>query len=482
MAVFLALCRPAAAEELTLSGLFEIVGDDHPMMRQEELSTEIARKSREMALAARSWTIRSSPYYYYSRPVEPSSFTPEEIQELVVAGSAGKSFWSTGGRFSVEWSSKLTDQELPGIAIPSPAGVSSFSLGLNEFYRNRIFLSYSQPLWRNFGGSLDRLEYDLGGYLVDMSGLEAAENREAFLLRLGMIFIDWVLLAEKEEILEERLRLAREELGFVEEKREAFLVDPVDVLRAEDAVRMAEQNLTLLRSNLTAARVRLAELTLSPGIAGMTPRHPLYETSELPDSAEVFADIRRRSRRLSALRQQKLRLQRLRRGYSERSKPELDLGLGAGLIGGDGRFHDSFAMTEPEYRISLIFSWPLGGRAAEIGESRTLVEIRRIDLRHEHAVQELRSGLSDILVRIGEMEEILRINRSQIESAGRRMEEEQKMYRQGRGQLNFVIQSRDNLQNAKLIYAENAAAYQRLLLRYRELTDRIIERPADDGN
>jgi hypothetical protein len=52
--------------------------------------------------------------------------------------------------------------------------------------------------------------------------------------------------------------------------------------------------------------------------------------------------------------------------------------------------------------------------------------------------------------------------------------EEIKLYNQGRSSLPFVIQSRDNEENARLTYAVNARTYQSLVLSYRALVDELF--------
>jgi len=52
-----------------------------------------------------------------------------------------------------------------------------------------------------------------------------------------------------------------------------------------------------------------------------------------------------------------------------------------------------------------------------------------------------------------------------------------KLYNQGRGDLTFVIQSRDNEENAKLTYAQNSTLYHKLILQYRSLLDELLPSP-----
>lgn len=116
----------------------------------------------------------------------------------------------------------------PGFGVP------------DSYYQNQIGISYTYPLMQNRGGFLDRLGYDLKEYDADYSEIVAAENQEDFLAESGMKFLDWVLLTEQLRILKERMRLSEEELANTRKKREANLIDEVDVIRAMDAVRIAK--------------------------------------------------------------------------------------------------------------------------------------------------------------------------------------------------------------------------------------------------
>ncbi|MDH4032517.1 MAG: hypothetical protein OEV80_01815, partial [candidate division Zixibacteria bacterium] len=76
---------------------------------------------------------------------------------------------------------------------------------------------------------------------------------------------------------------------------------------------------------------------------------------------------------------------------------------------------------------------------------------------------------------------VLKLNQEQILSARTKTDQEQKLYDQGRGQLTFVIQSRDSEQAAQLIFAANALTYHKLLLQYRALTDQLHGHDAGDS-
>ena len=87
----------------------------------------------------------------------------------------------------------------------------------------------------------------------------------------------------------------------------------------------------------------------------------------------------------------------------------------------------------------------------------------------------LEASLSSLHTQLNKLGEVLVFNLEQIESARLRTIEETKIYEQGRGDLTFVIMSRDNEESSKLTYAENALNYQKLWLQFQALMDRLYE-------
>ena len=69
----------------------------------------------------------------------------------------------------------------------------------------------------------------------------------------------------------------------------------------------------------------------------------------------------------------------------------------------------------------------------------------------------------------------MQLNKEQIESAQEKTSEEFIRYNQGRGDLTFVLLSRDDVENAKLTYAQNALVYQKLVVSYRALMDELYQ-------
>jgi hypothetical protein len=177
---------------------------------------------------------------------------------------------------------------------------------------------------------------------------------------------------------------------------------------------------------------------------------------------------------IAALDVRRRQLEQSRSGYEETGKPALNFNLGVGLKGGDDDFGESMVWDKPDITASLVFIKSLGNDAAKSDISRTDLQLRQLEYEQEKAVLDLEAGITGVLIQLRELERVLELNQSEIASARERTEEEIVLYNQGRSDLSFVIQSQDNEQNARLLYAENAASYHKLALALDELTDKII--------
>ncbi len=466
------------SQTITLDDFLAKVQEDHPFFTREALSSDIEKKNEVRFLGNQDWLFSTAPFLRHQEPLETSPFVPKKIDTFGFTVGAERAIWKTGGRFSLSWSTDFTDQETRDIVIP---GIVTIPSGPARFYQHGVFAAYSHPLLKNRNGSLDRLSYELIRYNVESTELRSMENREDFLLDIGLRFLDWVLFGEQIRIARERLRLAEEQLEQSERRWRANLVDKVDLLRAEDAVRIAEQNVLLLESRWKAKQAELAIIAQSEEIYSLEPVYDLYATKDLPPVEEEVLKLSSRARSLRALDTAKEQLAHQRSGFMNAARPQLDVSINAGLIEGNNSFGESLTLGKPDFIIGLQLIYPLGNRTAKADIDKVDLQIRQIMDDFQTVKLDLESATRNLYIQIEELVKVLALNREQIESARKKTEEELKLYNQGRSQLTFVIQSRDNEENSKLFYAENAALYHKLLLQYSALTDELLPEKAPDA-
>ncbi len=464
--VALVLCVPlsGATQTVSLEQFLSTVMQNHPFFEQESLSVNISVESQRRYLGDKDWIIESSPFISYENRTGLFNTTYDELSQLQINGSLQKKFWQTGGRLSASYSSAYADQEYRALYSGNPS----------ELFRQQLSLTYSHPLLRNKSGVLDRLEYELAAYAIDFTEIRSTENQEDFLLNMGYGFLDWVFLKEQLNINEERLRLAEEQLASTRDKYDAHLIDKVDVLRQEDAQRIAKQNVVLSQSQVSAKQTELSVLAQSPELDESQPEHDIYSMVALEEVEQTISQLDVDSRVLTAFNVLTDQLTLKMSGLSNQTRPQLDLNLGTMLIEDDESYGKSFGVDNPSLFVGLQFTYPLGNHTSKADIRKSEFELLQLKAERQTVFLSLESSIRSILIQISEMENVLALNLTQIESARERTLEEIKVYEQGRGDMTFVIQSQDNEAHARLTHLQNAVVYHKLVIQYRALRDKLL--------
>lgn len=234
----------------------------------------------------------------------------------------------------------------------------------DHFYQNQISITYIHPLLKNRNGFLDRLQYDLKQFDIDFSKVQALENLGNFLTQFSEKFLGWVLQTELKKIVSDRLELSEEELARTREKREANLVDQVDVIRAEDAVRISKQNLMLITSQWEAVQAELAVISQNNELYNLSPEYNLYELKEIIPLEKAISHLKENSRLIRTIDIRLKQLEFSRKGYAEDIKPDLSLVTAINIKNLDEKFGSSLIMDKPDAMVGLQYSFPLEKRTA----------------------------------------------------------------------------------------------------------------------
>lgn len=463
-----------SAETLTLDRFLSNIRTSHPFFNKEALAGDIERKEQEKFLGDEDWLVRSSPFFAHEQSAYQNAFTLKSVDQAGLNASVQRTFWKTGGRLSFSYDYTGTNRSVDDIVIAMPGALITIPSGSGMFYENGLAMTYSHPLMKNKDGFLSRLDYDLQGYNVSATDILIKENQENFLLGAAILFVDWALLKEQKRILQNRLELADEELERTSRKRKRNLVDRVDVIRAQDAVLNAKQNVLSAEAAMKAKGVEIATIAQLKYKIDLEPSHDLYSLQTAPSADQAVDHLKESSRVLKVFDVRLGQIDLSVKGAEEREKPQLGLNLSGGLTSGSEQYGDSHDYNKPQYSASLNFSYPLGNRAARAVLAKTKVEVNRVREDKQNVSLELESSLRNLITHIQELEKVLAVNIEQIKVAKEKTDEELKRYNQGRIELTFVLDSRDSEQNIQLIYAQNAALYNKLVLRFRALTDSLL--------
>ncbi len=450
------------AQTITQESFLEKLKKNHPLFEKESLAVEVEREAQNSIAGSQDWLMFSSMNLSSETPAIVFS-GPERIDILSLHGGIQKQFWNTGGRLTASFTGSRAEIDIdPLFGFP------------DGFYQNELAMTYSHPLLKNKRGFLDRLVHDLKQYDIDFTEIIALENQENFLAGSASKFLNWVFLSEQQNIFSEQLKLSKEELANVRRKRNANLVDEVDVIRAEDAVLIYKQSLMLAASRGKAVQAELAVLSRDTDLYNLSPEKDIYALTTLSSLDQETAQLKQNSRLLKSLQIRLEQIELRQRGFEETEKADLSLVAQLNLRSFDTALGESMVLDKPDAVVGLQYSLPLGNRTAKADVQRTEIQMKQIAKQIEEITLDLESAVTNVYTQLQELQKVLSLNQEQIESAKRKTEEELKLYNQGRGQLTFVIQSRDSEQNAKLTYAQNALSYHRLLLSYRAFLDELL--------
>jgi len=461
----------AVAEALTKEAFVALLKKSHPLFEKEQLTSAIEKEEQRSYLGDADWNLSSS-LTWSREEATITAFSPDISKSLSLQTGVNKQFWETGGRLSATYAinrSSSSFEQAPLFTYP------------DTFYENSVELQYSQPLLRNLGGKLSRLQYDLKGYDVDASGIQAAENIEEFLAESISKYLDWVYLEEQKKIMSRRLGLSRREFERTQRQFNAYLVDSADVMRSKDALNTWRQNLGLVELQLSALRSELSVLTQSSVLLDAVPDFNLYVRHRPESLASARAKLENSSRILKILELRKKQLDVNAIGIRETGKPDLSLIAAVTVKSAEENAGDSFTFNKKDAAIGLQLSVPLENTTAKAQYRRTRLQTLQLGKEREDVTLSLDASLSSLHMQLNKLGEVLELNLEQIESARLRTIEETKIYEQGRGDLTFVIMSRDNEESAKLTYAENALNYQKLWVNYQSLMDELYGEGIGNG-
>ena len=218
----------------------------------------------------------------------------------------------------------------------------------------------------------------------------------------------------------------------------------------------------------------MAVLTMNSEIFDDSPEFDLNIFVELMplETASTYLNVN--SRLIRVLNVRSNQLQYARKGFEETLKPDLSLVAQVNIKNLDEGFGESLNMDKLDTFVGLQFSLPLGNRTAKSQITKTDLRTTQLKKQLLDLSLTLTSALANLHIQINELEEVLKLDIEQIESAKVKTREELKLYDLGRGELTFVIQSQDSEQNAKLTYVGDAVTYHKLIIAYRALMDELF--------
>ncbi|MCB0323501.1 MAG: TolC family protein [Bdellovibrionales bacterium] len=474
--LLLSVLHPQArADEagLSLDGYLRRLKATHPSFAAQELRRDIASAEQRAVLGGEEWHLYGSAGYFYTEPKQNYFDQPEKAYGYVASAGAERQVWATGGRLAVRANHDQTNISPNTFQIPIAGETLEGSLGPGRLFETGGFVEYRQPLLKNFGGSLDRLQFELGGYAVEAESFQLQEAQEDFLLDIAHRFIDWELLTELRRIASRRVELAQTQRSLADRKLHENVIAEVDALRAQSDALSAKQALAELESQWEAKRAELHEI-LGDDLGAAAPAVSLYDFDEAESFEFLWAELEERSRLLRAIDAYHAQAVRQLQGAIENAKADLSIVATAGIRGDDKNWVKSAAVDRPDSFLGIEFRHPLGNTAAEASLARAKLRVEQISKERAATERALRAALRSHLERLSTLVAVLKIGSKEIRAAKAKTAEELHRYYRGEGDFTFVLQSQDAEQRSEERYIQTAASRRRVWLSLLSLLDRLL--------
>ena len=395
---------------------------------------------------------------------ENENFTTDTVDGIISL----EQFFPTGTSVSVEGSTLMTD--------------SSFNQ--NRFYATRLGMTVNQALLRGFGTEVNLARLRQARLDSLLSEYELRGFTEFLVAEVERTYWDYALARRQIEIVEESLKLARQQLSETEELIAVGRLAEAELPAVQAEVAAQEQALINARSNLEAIRLQLLRL-LNPAGPDLWNREvDLIHEPTLPeiklDDVEQYVAVSLRMRpilnqaRIGILRDD-LELVRTKNGLL----PLMDLFVNLGKSGYADSFRDSVSNIDGDnYDVlgGLQFQYPFWNRQARALHQRAQLSREQ----SEKALENL-SQLVEVDVRTAYIE----VNRSKQQiaasTATRRFDEEKlrietEKFRVGRSTSFLVAQAQRDLLVSRIAEVQALANYLTALVDLYRQDGSLLER------
>jgi outer membrane protein TolC len=370
------------------------------------------------------------------------------------------------------------------VALEADVQITDSSLYDDTFYETRLGMSVSQALLRGFGRDVNRARLQQARLDTRMSEYELRGFTESLVANLERTYWDFALARRQIEIVEESLKVARQQLDETRELIAVGRLARAELAAVQAEVASQEQALIESRANKESIRLQLLRL-LNPDGPGIWQREvDLIHQPTLPeiklDAVELHVAVSRRMRpilneaRLEILRGD-LELVKTRNGLL----PVLDLFITLGKSGYANSFGQSVDnINEDSYDAlaGVRFNYPIFNRDAKARH-------RRAQLTREQGRKAL-DNLSQ-LVEVDVRTAYIEVNRTKQQisasSVTRQFDEEKlriesEKLRVGKSTSFQVAQAQRDLLVSRIAEVQALANYLKALIDLYRLDGSLLER------
>ncbi|HPJ70964.1 MAG TPA: TolC family protein [Candidatus Mcinerneyibacteriales bacterium] len=373
--------------------------------------------------------------------------------------SAGGSYSGTTGYSGYDYTNGLSlytrmDKTLASTGATLSAGVEYDFTGTDtagnttERFSPALTLDVTQPLLKNYFGTLDKIPYLKSKLDLQIRKLQTAEDLAALRTDFTKLYYQWASMKTAMGLLEKRIENARLMEEEIIRRFRNNLADADDVHQSHSTVLTYKESYAQTKRSIAQLKKQLAPYI---ELEGKTPDLGLYEAlwqraAEFEFAMKPFQETRAYHILATTLEQAGLDITL----SQEKTKPELNLSAGLTFKTQEDEFSDSYKIGDADYRVSLTFRMPLGNRAAKAGVSVSKLEYESLGLEIEKSAMTYEKSLGSLNALSEGNRELLELRRENLETLKSQYDAQRTKYNQARLELNSLIQT-DNQITSEMI-------------------------------
>lgn len=335
--------------------------------------------------------------------------------------------------------------------IPNMPNIPPLNFGTNNFkyYSPSIKIEIAQPILRDFFGKLDRYPIKDAEYQLTIAKLKRMIDDNAVLNSYGKLYYQWIMARKLIAFYDNMIRDSK---NFENQSLSRYRNGIVDNDSYQNAVRQTlkysearDEAEIILKRVLRNIQFFISEENIIPS------ENDWNQTLEYSINSEINSVPFLESVQGQMAYQLKLRAEYGMTIIKNNSMPDLSIVGNVSLSGlDDNGFFNSFAsMTNLNYFVGLMFSYPIGGRDAKAKMMDAYASLNAVSADYERVNRDYEIQIGIYYDEFQSYKKMLEIKKREINAIASKINTQNEKFKQGRLPIEEIINSRLELAKAR---------------------------------
>lgn len=437
--IFLFLLIPQISLAMTAVDFVDLLKKNHPFFNEQKLINTSKNINKKLANPYQDWNFISGFNYTDTNADNLINTVNNQVQTSYVG--VNKTDINTGAHTNISYN------------------LIKFNTK-NNIYDNKLSIEYKLPLKKNKNGINDRLALDIADFEIQINNIQSTINRNNFINSWLKKFINLAFLQQKVQIFTEVKKLAKQQLNSIKDKFKANITDISNVLLQKDDYNSSTINLLNAKSELSTSKYELQNIIKTNDIFSE------FDLNNITDFSKNINLTKLAKIRIFELKVKKINREKI--SLNNQQQANLDLKLNASLNGKNTTLGKSFS-TSPSLGIGIELALPIGNSVNTNKILKKNNQLRILASQKQQLMINLTYSINSLQQKLTNIKKIIKLEQQRTSINQQNYIEQQKLYKNGNTELNFVLSAQNKSNNSKLNNLIQLNNYQQLISDYKNL-------------